>query len=140
MDRYSIGESMAHDRLVPSEYSTKKGEFTRMFTKYAVISGTPTSRWDITGPFEGDHAADDAEDWGKAEFGPEPFWWVVPMNLPLYTTCNACGNQGWCECEVATTGLPLMGKEMEHLPQHPPTLRLLPPIDMQLEVPGTANS
>lgn len=115
------------------------GGSTNMFQKYAVISGTPTSRWNLTGPFEGDHAADDATDWAESEFGPEPFWWVIPMEIPSYTTCDACGKQGWCECEVST-GLPLIGKEIERL-QFPPTLKLLPPIDMvQLEVPGTANS
>ncbi len=109
-----------------------------MFTKYVVVAGTPASRWEIFGPFEGDHAADDAKDWAESEFGPEPFWWVIAMTIPSYTTCNTCGAQGWCDCEVITADVPLLGKERERLPQHPPTLRLLPPIGLeQLELPGT---
>ena len=99
--------------------------------------------FEVIGPFDSPDAADV---WGEREFKGEPWWWVVPMASPvdadLSDTCECCGSEEACECTVAMTDLPMMGREMKEKEMRLPKLMssniedIIPGIGTQLRVPG----
>lgn len=96
-----------------------------MKTRYAIIAGVPTEGFELTGPFD---SWDDAVDWGELEYEGVPWWHIAELAAPTNEPCDTCGATTLCDCTVALTDLPLVGKEMEKRPRKTKVvdLRVLP--------------